>query len=98
MRSIEFRPEARYDLNEIWEFVAKDSASAAIKLVDTMEDKCRTLSDHPDMGRSRNDLEPGIRLLPVGKYAICYRAIAGGIEIVRVLHFSRDIQALFDSP
>jgi toxin ParE1/3/4 len=98
MSSIEFRPEDRDDLNEIWEFIAKDSPTAATRWVDTIEDKCRTVSDYPDMGRSRNDLEPGIQVFPVGKYAVCYRAIPNGIEIVRVLHFSRDIEALFESP
>ena len=98
MGSIEFRPEARDDLNEIWEFIAKDSPTAATRWINTNEDNCRPVSDHPDMGRLRDDHEPDLRVFPVGKYAICYRAIPGGIEIVRVLHFSRDIEALFESP
>jgi toxin ParE1/3/4 len=67
-------------------------------VVDTIDGKCELLAEFSDMGHRRDDLETGLRVFPVGRYAICYRSITDGIEIVRVLHFSRDIEALFDSP
>jgi len=49
----------------------------------------------PGTGRSRTDLGPTLRSVAVGDYLIIYRPIEGGIEIVRVLHGRRDINALF---
>lgn len=98
MSSTEFRPEAREDLNDIWEFIAKDSPTATTNWIDFIETKHQTISEHPEMGRVRNDLEPGLHIFPVGKYAICYRPIPNDIEVMRVLHFSHLTEALFDTP
>ena len=98
MSRVEKTGEARGNLLEIWIYVSRDSVSAADRVVDTIDEKCDLLAEFSEMGRRRDDLELGIRVFPVGKYAICYRPITDGIEIVRVLHFSRDIEALFDSP
>jgi toxin ParE1/3/4 len=46
------------------------------------------------MGRERNDIAPGLRSFPVGKYLIFYRLIDEGLEIVRVLHGARNIENL----
>ena len=48
------------------------------------------------MGRARDELSPGIRSMPFGRYVIFYAPLADGIDIIRVLHSSRDIDAVFD--
>jgi len=53
------------------------------------------LAKSPHMGRNRSRLAPELRSHPHGRYVIFYRVIDGGIEIVRVLHASRDIFAQF---
>ncbi len=55
----------------------------------------RTLAGNPLMGRSREDLLPGLRSFAVGSYIIFYRPVERGIEVARVLHGARDIPALF---
>jgi len=47
------------------------------------------------MGRARDELEVGLRSFPVGRYAIFYLPIPDGVEIVRVLHGARDLDAIF---
>jgi toxin ParE1/3/4 len=47
------------------------------------------------MGISRDELHPGLRSLPVGKYLIFYTLIPDGIEVVRLLHGMMDIDAFF---
>ena len=47
------------------------------------------------MGRSRSELLPGLRSFTFSGYIIFYRLIAEGIEIVRVIKGSRDVEALF---
>ena len=44
----------------------------------------------------RDDLSPGLRSIPHGNYLIFYRLMNNGIEIVRVLHGSRDLPSQFD--
>ena len=50
----------------------------------------------PNMGRRRDDLEPGARSFPAGNYVIYYRRSRRGIGISRVLHGARDVKKLFD--
>lgn len=46
------------------------------------------------MGVSRFDVQPGLRMFPVGNYLILYQEIDGGAEIVRVIHGARQRQEL----
>ena len=89
------RPLAESDLDEIWWYIAQDNPDAADRFLDKIEERCHTLAQFPNMGVSRDELHPGLRSLPVGKYLIFYMPIAGGIEIVRVLPGMMDIEALF---
>jgi toxin ParE1/3/4 len=41
-------------------------------------------------------LAEDLRSLPVGRYVIFYLAISRRVEIVRVLHGSRDIETIFE--
>jgi len=90
-----FFPAARADLHEIWDYIAEDAIEAAARFVALVEGKCALLAGSPDIGRARDELAPGLRSFPVGKYVIFYRRAKGGLEIVRVLSGWRDIPALF---
>lgn len=89
-------PQAQEDLLDIWLHIAADSPFHADRFLDLLDEKMRLLADTPGIGRSRAELSPGLRGLPAGNYVIFYRQVSTGIEIVRVLHGSRDIEALFD--
>jgi toxin ParE1/3/4 len=53
------------------------------------------LSEHFEMGRLRPEFGRDIRSFPFERnYLIVYRPIEGGIEILRFLHGSRDIDKL----
>lgn len=95
MPIISKRPLARSDLAEIWDYIADDNERRADSFVDLIDQKFQELSRHPNMGRTRDELEEGIRSFPVGKYVIFYRIMPEGIEIIRVLHGSRDLNAIF---
>jgi toxin ParE1/3/4 len=43
------------------------------------------------MGVRRDDLREGYRSLRAGRHVVSYRETATGIEIVRVLHASMDV-------
>ena len=89
------RPLAEADLDDIWLYIAQDNPDAADRLLDRIDEQCRTLAQFPKMGKSRDELTPDLRSFPVGKYLVFYLAIDEGIEVVRVLSGMRDIDALF---
>jgi len=96
MLKIHKRPEAENDLDEIWWYIAQDNPDSADKLLDEINNASRKLAQFVNMGKSRDELLPGLKSFPVGMYLIFYLPISGGIEIVRVLHGMMDIDvALF---
>jgi toxin ParE1/3/4 len=53
------------------------------------------LAGNPEIGRLRPELSvQGLRSFPVQTHVIFYLAQQDGIEVVRVLHGSRDIPSL----
>ncbi|MGV8075350.1 MAG: type II toxin-antitoxin system RelE/ParE family toxin [Syntrophobacteraceae bacterium] len=88
-------PSAKTDLVEIWDYIADDSEALADAFVDLIDKKLLMFASNPGMGRARDDLVEGLRSFAVGRYVIFYRPIPKGLEIVRVLHGSRDIDPLF---
>ena len=89
-------PQAELDLVEIWLYVAEDSEQAASELLRRIDRVAAELAEMPGRGTPREELIPGIdlRSVPVGNYLIFYRPIEPGIEILRVLHGARDLDAL----
>ena len=94
MAAFRFSRAARADVTGILAYIAKDSPHAAAGMLDRFEQQARKLAAAPGIGRSRAELRPGLRSVGVGSYVIFYRAVADGIEIVRVLHGRRDIEAI----
>ena len=95
-RRIEFAERALSDLEEIWVYFSETSEKTADKILKQITEKFPKLLNYPEMGRERNDLLIGLRSFPVGKFVIFYQRIEPGIEIVRVVHGSRDISPVFD--
>jgi toxin ParE1/3/4 len=89
------RPRAKSDLVEIWDYIADDSEARADAFIDRIDQKFRTLTQRPGIGRLRGELAVGLRSFPVGRYVIFYRPLSNGVEIVRVLHSARDLNADF---
>lgn len=80
---------------EIWSYIADDSEAAADRWVDRLDEHLALWATQPRLGRARDELAPGIRSLAFGRYVVFYEALDDGIDVVRVLHGSRDIDALF---
>jgi toxin ParE1/3/4 len=89
------RPLAELDLWEIWDYIADDSLDRADGFLDRIEEKLRSLARSPGIGRRREELLPGLQSFPVGNYVVFYRAIEDGIDVIRILHGSRDIEEIF---
>ena len=88
-------PRAKSDLVEIWDYIAEDSEARADAFIDRIDKKFRTLAQRPGMGRLRDELAVDLRSFPVGRYVIFFRPLSNGVNIVRVLHSARDLNADF---
>ncbi len=96
MPSLVVRPRALTDLAEIWAYVAEGSPTRADTFADLLTAKFEAFARLPGMGRLRPELAEDLHSIAVGRYVIFYRAIYRCVEIVRVLHGSRDIEAIFE--
>lgn len=85
---------AKQDLLEIWAYIAEDNPNAADKLLDTINETCALLAANPKLGQARPDIATSMRYLPLKNYLILYHEQATGIQVVRVIHGSRDLNAL----
>lgn len=81
----------------MWAYIAQDSPEHADAFAARLDRLFRTASKQPSMGRSRPELMHNVRSIPIGNYVIFYIPRERGIEVVRVLQGSRDLDSLFDS-
>lgn len=86
---------AREDLIEIWLHIAEDDPKAADRVLDRLDDAIARLTDHPEIGRARDDIRPDLRYLVCGSYMMLYRIIGAGVGIVRTVHGRRDLSGIF---
>jgi toxin ParE1/3/4 len=93
MKRFTYTPRADADLDAITDYFAEHNPDAGIRLLDAITARCRILARNPRSGRDRSDLAPGVRTAVVDRYVIFFRASANGIDVLRVLHGSRDITA-----
>ena len=77
-------------------YIAEDSVVEADRWLDRLDEKFSLWASQPMMGRGRDELAPGIRSLVFGRYVVFFEPLRDGIDVVRVLHGSRDIDASFE--
>jgi toxin ParE1/3/4 len=93
------RPQARRDIVATALYIAEDSPDATRRFVAALERTIAAAAAMPGMGAPRRYGHPkleGLRMIAVGgfeKHLVFYRPTEAGIEIVRVLHAARDIEA-----
>lgn len=87
------------DLLEIADHLAGDDLVLAERILEDLESAMRLLAERPGMGHARGDLhdDPDLRFWPVHRYLIVYRSRSGPLEIVRIVHASRDVGRELDS-
>jgi toxin ParE1/3/4 len=90
-------PLAQQDLIDIWDHITKDNLNAANRVLQRLELAMRKLARTPGIGHSREDLaDRRQRFFLVYSYLIVYRPETKPLQIVRVVHAARDIQALLE--
>lgn len=95
MARVTRRPLATTDILDIWDYIADDSVEQADRWVDRLDEKLALIATQPLMGRARVELDAEVRSLSFGRYVIFYVPTHDGIDVLRVLHSARDIDAMF---
>ena len=92
-------PEARQDLRGIRDYIARDDPEAARRVITRLRDVARLVAGAPALGRRRPELGSELRSFVADRYVLFYRPLAGarGIELARVLHGARDVDAVFSA-
>jgi toxin ParE1/3/4 len=88
--------EAEEDLINIWASIAIHNPIAADKYVRLLGLRIDSLFEMPERGAMRDDVQKGLRMLVEGKYLIFYRVFEGCVEVLRVIHGSRDLTKIFN--
>jgi toxin ParE1/3/4 len=84
------------DLESISSYFADVNVEAGEKFLQRFGKRCQQLASFPNIGRSYDNLQVGLRGLPLDGYVILYRATEDRIEIVRVANGRQDLRSLFD--
>ncbi len=86
---------AKRDLNDIWDYIASDNIEDADRVIDALDGAVIKLAQNPGIGHWREELiDKRHRFFPVHPYLIVYRHETKPLQIIRVLHGSRDVQSL----
>ncbi|GJE55778.1 MULTISPECIES: type II toxin-antitoxin system RelE/ParE family toxin [Methylobacterium] len=95
---VEFQPEARADLADIFHtvlLVSQHNATAE-NFIRRIITRCERIGDAPRSGRSRDDLKPGLRMVPFEHSAvIAYTIDETRVLITNIFHGGRDYEALY---
>ena len=85
----------------VYYYVSEGSPATARRFRESAEATFRHLAAMPGLGTRYEAATPGfgeLRYVPLpsrfSKYLVFYRPVAGGVEIVRVMHGSRDIHGI----
>lgn len=88
------RAAVQEDLKEIWKYIASRNPDRADLFLRDLNKKIEVLGTNPQIGRERGEIISGLRSFPFKSYVVFYFPLPDGIDLVRVLHGARDIDAI----
>jgi toxin ParE1/3/4 len=98
---VRLRSAAESDVAAHARYLQDKSVDAAIRFLDAFDVAVSFIGRSPGIGgkcRFQNRLFDGVRVWPIPgfkNHLIFYRILSGEIEIVRVIHGSRDLTSIF---
>ena len=90
-------PAAKGDLEDIWDYLAieLEDPDTADHVIEGIFASFQRISSAPGIGHFRSDLcSQSVRFWSVWSYLVVYRHEGDEVQIVRVVHASRDVKAL----
>jgi toxin ParE1/3/4 len=93
------RPRAVSDAESLADWIAKDSLAASLRFLENVEDTLARLADFPSSGSPYRIDVPRlanlrfVRVVGFPNHIVFYVEHSTAIEVVRILHGARDIDA-----
>ena len=95
-RSVRWAETACDDLEQIAQYIERDSESYAASFVAEILEAARSLADFAERGRVVPELnEPSVRELLVGNYRLVYEIRQEAIYVLGVIHGARQLGRLW---
>ena len=92
MAEYRLTPAAAGDIREIGEYTNRVWGAIQRKYyLSELADSLDRIALHPELGLDRDDIRPGLKCVAFQRHLIFYNAGSDTVEIVRVLHGSRDV-------
>jgi toxin ParE1/3/4 len=97
------KPAARIDLAACYAYIGERNPDSARRFRLAAESTVAALARTPGIGAPYEVTSPrlqGLRIAPVRRfrnYLIFYLPVAGGIDVVRVLHAARNIKVILET-
>ena len=97
---VEWTVPAETDLDDLFDYIARDSAVYAEQFVDRILESVARLSDQPKMGRAVPEADSNdIRELVFRKnYRIIYVLRADRVQILAIVHAARELEGESSKP
>ena len=89
------QPSRKCEFDRDWSYIADDSVANTHAFIDKRYEMPQVLGSQPS-GCRREELAPGMRSFPFGRYVISYHVVTNAIEIVRVPLGGRDTESIFE--
>lgn len=90
-------PHAEADLDAILDDLNRKNPAVAARYANEFAQKGQTLSQFPEIGRSRPEIAPNLRSTLVRPYVIFYRVESDVVQILRILHSQMDLRRIMQA-
>lgn len=97
MARYQLTPSAKSDLKEIARYTKESWGTDQVKrYLKELRKALGSLAQTPKIGRSREELAPGLRSFQAGNHIVFYKESKTGINVARILHSKSDIDDQLD--
>lgn len=102
MSEIQKRPLVIRDLIQIATYLAQDNLDASDRFLGAVEETFKQLAQMPQIGKLSDFSHPSLvdvrqqAVKGFRKYLVFYRPMEKGVEILRIIHGARDVEALLE--
>lgn len=93
-RPVRFSALARRDIIENLDYLASRNPTVAQNLLSDLNRRCALLGTSPFASRPRDEMGAGVRSVVLSPYIIFLRVLPDRVQILSVIHGSRDISNL----
>lgn len=93
---VRLTPHAEADLEGIGDKIAERNAIRAVTYIRELRELCHRIGEFPHAGPPRPQWGDGVRIALHGRYVIVYRVREEMVQVLRVVHGARDLDALFE--